>query len=103
MLRNDGFDAQVHELRTTILDRPAQLDPARRREAFAGTSSEPRLASLCAKVANHAYAVTDDDIDHLRHAGYTEDQVFEAMICSAVGAGLVRLEKALAALGAVSQ
>jgi len=103
MLRDDGFDAQVRHLRTTILDKSAELDLARRREAFEGTSSEPTLAAFCAKVANHAYTVTDDEIDQLRRAGYSEDQVFEATICAAVGAGLARLEKGLAALDSVNQ
>jgi len=103
MLRDDGFDAQARELRTTILDQSAELDPARRREAFEGTSSESTLAAFCAKVANRAYTVTDDDIDQLRHAGYSEDQLFEATICAAVGAGFVRLEKGLAALESVKR
>jgi len=98
MPRNDGFDARVGELRSTILGRPAQLDPARRHEAFDGTSSEPQLAAFCAKVATRAYTVTDEDIAQLRQAGYTEDQIFEATICAAAGAGLVRLERGLAAL-----
>jgi len=103
MLRDDGFDAQIAELRARILDRPAELEPARRREAFAGTSAEPTLAAFCARVAAQAYTVTDDDIAQLREVGYSEDQVFEATICAAVGAGLVRLEKGLAALEGTDQ
>ena len=103
MLRDDGFDAQVRELRTAILDQPGHLDDARRREAWDGTSSEPQLAAFCAKVAARAYTVTDEDVARLRQAGYSEDQIFEATICAAVGAGLTRLEQGLAALEGAGQ
>ena len=103
MLRHDGFDAQVRELRAAILEQPGHLDDARRREAFDGTSAEPTLAAFCAKVAARAYTVTDDDVTQLRQAGYSEDQIFEATICAAVGAGLTRLERGLTALGGAGQ
>lgn len=103
MLRDDGFDGQIAELRARILDRPAELDPTRRREAFAGTGAEPTLAAFCARVAAQAHTVTDDDTAQLREAGYSEDQVFEATVCAAVGAGLMRLERGLAALEGADQ
>jgi alkylhydroperoxidase family enzyme len=51
------------------------------------------------KVARHAYEVTDEDVAALRRAGYTEDAIFEVTVSAAVGAGLARLERGLAALG----
>lgn len=52
------------------------------------------------KVAEHAYLVTDDDIAELHRAHYTDDQIFEATVSAALGAGLLRLECVLRALRA---
>lgn len=59
--------------------------------------SEP-LASYIRKVADNAGAVTDEDVRALMAAGYSEDQIFEATVSSALGAGMTRLEAGLAAL-----
>ena len=48
--------------------------------------------------ALHAYRVTDEDVQALRRAGYSEDAIFEVAISAAVGGGLARLERGLAAL-----
>jgi alkylhydroperoxidase family enzyme len=50
------------------------------------------------KVAMHAYKVTDADVEALRHAGYSEDAIFEITLSAALGAGLARLERGLEAL-----
>lgn len=53
------------------------------------------------KVALHAYRITDDDVRALEAAGYSEDEVFEVTLCAALGAGLARFERGLAALAHV--
>ena len=50
------------------------------------------------KVALHAYKTTDADIENLLQAGYSEDAIFEITLSAALGAGLARLERGLAAL-----
>ena len=71
-----------------------------RKAAFAGDPAalEEPLRSYVAKIANHAYKIVDRDLEALRMAGYNDDQIFEITICSAVGAGFLRLERGLAAL-----
>jgi alkylhydroperoxidase family enzyme len=49
-------------------------------------------------VRRHAYRVTDEDIQALRDAGYSEDAIFEQTVSVAVAAGLERLEAALEVL-----
>jgi alkylhydroperoxidase family enzyme len=49
-------------------------------------------------VAKHAYKVTDADVEALRHAGYSEDAIFEITLSAALGAGLARLERGIEAL-----
>ena len=50
------------------------------------------------KVRNLAHAVTDTDVQMLKDAGYSDDEIFEQTVSAAVGAGLHRLEKGLACL-----
>lgn len=50
------------------------------------------------KVSRAAYTVTDEDVDALRDAGFSEDEIFEHTVSAAVAAGLGRLEAARKAL-----
>ena len=56
------------------------------------------LAGYLEKVRLHAYKVTDRDVDDLKAAGYSEDEIFEHTVSSAVAAGLERLEAGLGTL-----
>ena len=56
------------------------------------------LAKYVDKVAQHAYKTTDADIENLLQTGYSEDAIFEITLSAALGAGLARLERGLAAL-----
>jgi alkylhydroperoxidase family enzyme len=47
------------------------------------------------KVRRAAYQVTDADVEELRAAGYSEDEIFEQTVSVAVSEGLARLEAAL--------
>ena len=51
------------------------------------------------KVARHAYRTTDEDIESLKAAGYSEDQLFELTVAAALGASRARMERALGTLG----
>jgi alkylhydroperoxidase family enzyme len=41
-----------------------------------------------------AYTVTDADVDALREAGLSEDEIFEQTVAAAIGEGLRRLDAA---------
>ena len=58
----------------------------------------PELASYLEKVRLHAYRVTDRDVEQLKEAGFTEDEIFEQTVSTAVAAGLERLDAGLEAL-----
>jgi alkylhydroperoxidase family enzyme len=58
----------------------------------------PELASYLEKVRRHAYKVTDRDVQALKDAGISEDQIFEHTISVAVAAGLERLDAGLGVL-----
>jgi len=56
------------------------------------------MRSYLEKVRIHAYKVTDRDVDELRAAGITEDEIFEHTVAEAVAAGLERIDAGLAML-----
>jgi alkylhydroperoxidase family enzyme len=56
------------------------------------------LRSYLSKVAEHAYKITDEDVDALKRAGYSDDAIFELTASAALGAAVTRLEKGLIAL-----
>ena len=54
------------------------------------------------KVAQHAHRVTDDDVAAARAAGLTEDQIFEIVVCAAIGEANRQYDSACAALEAAT-
>jgi alkylhydroperoxidase family enzyme len=58
----------------------------------------PELVHYLEKVRLHAYKVTDRDVDELKAAGFSEDEIFEHTVSAATAAGLERLEAGLATL-----
>jgi alkylhydroperoxidase family enzyme len=56
------------------------------------------LEGYLEKVRLHAYKVTDGDVDELKAAGFSEDEIFEHTVSAAVAAGLERLDVGLGTL-----
>ena len=56
------------------------------------------LTGYLEKVRLHAYKVTDGDVEELKDAGLTEDEIFEHTVSVAVAAGLERLDAGLGTL-----
>jgi alkylhydroperoxidase family enzyme len=50
------------------------------------------------KVASRSSQITDRDLDAVRTAGYSDEQIFELIICAAVGEATRQYESGLAAL-----
>ena len=99
-------------LEAVLGEHPDQaLLPAERR-SIAGRTAElgggtllrgevpPAFAVLTDQIARHAHRVTEDDIVALLRTGVSEEQVFEATVAAALGAGWARLEVGLRALAA---
>ena len=81
-----------------VLERNAKASPSERRAAFNNTGLAKPVSTLVDKVARQAYRVTDDDIAAARYSGLSEDQIFEIVICAAIGAATRQHDIALAAL-----
>jgi hypothetical protein len=90
----DDLSRLQHGTHRTVLEGPGQTDAALRQQVARG-QAPPDLASLVQKIHNHAYRVTDADLDALRST-CTEDQLFEIIVAAALGAAEHRLQRALA-------
>jgi alkylhydroperoxidase family enzyme len=72
---------------------------ARLRGAAAPERDAPaELRGYLEKVRLHAHKVTDRDIDDLKAAGFSEEEIFEHTVSAAVAAGLERLDAGLGTL-----
>jgi alkylhydroperoxidase family enzyme len=69
--------------------------------ALESAAPEPAAALVpyLEKVRAGAYTVTDADVESLKEAGFSEDEIFEATVTVAIGEGLRRLDAALDAIG----
>lgn len=92
-----------------LTSRAARSSPEVRRGVYdyvaALTRNEPPAAAVppvaepyLRKVALNAYKVLDREVEAIRAAGSTTDEIFEMTVAAAVSAGITRMEIALAAL-----
>jgi hypothetical protein len=94
----DRHSDRAEAVRKAVLESEATVD-RKVREACANNQDVPEnLRAYVDKVARHAYKVTDEDVEALKKAGYSQDQIFEITISAALGASLKRLNIGLAAL-----
>lgn len=87
-----------HDLMVRLLDGDARASAELRRAAFERSGPDDGVANLVKKVAINATQVTDNDFDSARQAGLSEDEIWEAVICAAVGQAARQYEAGLAAL-----
>jgi alkylhydroperoxidase family enzyme len=76
------YDALISQLLTAAPNREAPHD----------------FNAYLEKVRRHAYTITDQDVQELKDAGYSEDEIFEYTVSAAVAAGIERLNAGLGTL-----
>jgi hypothetical protein len=86
-----------------ILDGDGKASHAHRRAAFNNAGVAPPLNTLIDKVAKRAYTVTDEDIAAVTASGLSEDQIFEIVVCAAIGQATRQNDAAMAALEATTE
>lgn len=91
-----------HALVARILEGEGNAPRGLRQAAFNNVGLFEPLRTLVGKVVNRANTVTDEDIAAARVSGLSEDEVFEIVICAAVGHAARQHDMALAALRAAS-
>jgi alkylhydroperoxidase family enzyme len=85
-----------------VLEGEGRASPQIRRAAFDNEGLGEPVGTFVDKVAHHARAVTDADIGTLRKAGLSEDQIYEIVVCVAIGQATRQYQNALAALSAAT-
>jgi alkylhydroperoxidase family enzyme len=94
---------QLHRaLIARVLDRDGEAPIELRRAAFDNAGLGEPMRTLVEKVAYHADRVTDEDVAAVRAAGLSEDQIFEIVVCAAIGQASRQYKNALAALASAT-
>jgi alkylhydroperoxidase family enzyme len=88
---------------TRILEGDGRSSHALHRAAFDNAGLRQPLCTLVDKVVRHAYKVTSDDIAAVRASGVSEDQIFELVVCAAIGEATRQHNTAIAALNAAME
>ena len=95
--------ARLHrELIARVLGSTGTAPPDMRRAALDDTGLDEPMRTLVDKVARRSDQVTDDDFGAVRAAGLSEDQIFEVVVCAAIGQADREYANAVAALAAAT-
>jgi hypothetical protein len=81
-----------------VLTGAGKASPELRARAFGNADVPPPLQTLITKVASTPTQITDADFAAAKAAGFSDDQIFELVVCAAVGQSDRLYEAGLAAL-----
>jgi hypothetical protein len=98
VLTEDKKRAAYRALEDRILTGEGRASAEQRAHAFGNAGLSPPLDGLIGKVATRPAQVTDADFAAARAAGFTEDKLFELVVCAAVGQSARLYDAGLAAL-----
>lgn len=98
MSTEDRKRALQQDLVARILEGPGRASRSDRRGAFGNAEQREPLRTLIDKVAQRPTQVTDEDIAAVKASGLSEDQIFELVVCAAVGQATRQYDTALQAL-----
>jgi hypothetical protein len=103
VLDEDSKRAAHRALVDRVLTAEGRTSAQQRARAFGNDALPPPLDVLIGKVATSPAQITDADFAAAKAAGFTEDELFELVVCAAVGqaarlydAGLQALAEATA-------
>jgi hypothetical protein len=95
-------DSHRRALIERVLEGPGRASTDQRRAAFANHGLPGPAGRLLDTVAKHAYKVTDEAVAAARES-LSDDQIFELVVCAAVGQASRQLDSALVALDAAGK
>jgi len=98
VLTEDKKRVAHRALQDRILNGEGKAPPEQRARAFSNAGLSQPLDGLLGKVATRPTQVTDADFAAARAAGFSEDELFELVICAAVGQSARLYDAGLAAL-----
>jgi len=94
----DLYDSMMKRLCHAVFAGPGTLDAVVRQKIGLGAPLDGTLGQYANKVAQRDYRGIDKCIADLHSEAYSDDQIFEATVSAALGAGIMRLQLALEAL-----
>ncbi|WP_433334823.1 hypothetical protein [Spirillospora sp. CA-294931] len=94
------YSLLISDLREAVFESSGRADPAARQAAATGEALPEPWSSYTMKVRDEPWEVTDSDIENLKSAGHSEDEIFEMTVAAAVGASLYALDAGLRTLHA---
>ena len=83
-----------------VLEGEGKASLSDRRAAFDNSGFVEPLSHLVDKVARNAPGIADEEINRVRQSGSSEDQIFEIVVCAAIGQASRQYDVAKAALEA---
>lgn len=95
---DDKLRAAHRALVDRVLNGEGRAAAEQRARAFSNEGLSPPLDALIGKVATRPTHVTEADFAAAKASGFSEDQLFELVICAAVGQSTRMYEAGLAAL-----
>jgi len=102
MSTEDRKRAAHRALVARVLEGDGRAPRDQRRAAFDRSGLGEPLRTLIDKVAGRPAQITDDDLAAVKTSGLTEDEIFELVVCAAVGQATRQYETALGALAQVA-
>ncbi|MFL5692117.1 MAG: hypothetical protein ACJ795_09950 [Ktedonobacteraceae bacterium] len=98
MLAEDKKRTAHKAVVTRVLEGDGRAARAGRRAAFDNAGLAEPLRTLIDKVAKQPTRVTNEDVAAVKVSGESEDQIFELVVCAAIGQATRQYETALEAL-----
>src|SRR5262249_22685860 len=96
-LIHDPYEHGIRRLKSAVLTSSGRLSRELRESALSSADIPGPLGEYVRRVQQRAWEVSDAEVESLKKH-YEEDQIFEATVCAAIGAGLARLGPALEVL-----
>jgi alkylhydroperoxidase family enzyme len=97
-------DDKRRDMHQALVDRVTsgngQTSQRQRALAFRNADLPHDLLGLIDKVATRSWKVTDGDVAAVQRAGFSDSQIFELVVCGAVGEANRQYQSGLAALDA---
>ena len=94
----DKKRAAFQALVDAVLNGPGRASAVQRARAFGNDVASAPLGGLIGKVAAAPTQVTEADFARARAGGFSEDELFELVVCAAVGQSARLYDAGLAAL-----
>ncbi|CAJ1502011.1 hypothetical protein [[Mycobacterium] holstebronense] len=95
---------ELHQaLQARVLGQGGTAPLELRRAAYDNAGLEEPINTLIDKVTLRSYSVGDEDVDAARVVGLSEDEIFELVVCAAVGQATRQYTSALEALAEATE